>query len=180
MTMVARSKIITFGRRELLIKSALVRPSALLPILNLLLRLKCRRSVLKPPGEPTSAADMRDALLQDMVQIVEGRVGRAFVASVLVLEGQELQHAAAPGLPACYKEAVNGLLIGPHVGSCGTAAFRGHPIYVQPTRCGRLIRTSPGWHWKPACGRAGRCRSCPVARCWAHLACIIGSLVSRP
>ena len=108
MTMVARSKIITFGRRELLIKSALVRLFALPPILNLLLRSQPSRSVLKPPGEPTSAADMRDALLQDMVQIVEGRVGRAFVASVLVLEGQELQHAAAPGLPACYKEAVNG------------------------------------------------------------------------
>ena len=102
---------------------------------------------------------MRDALLQDLVQIIEGRVGRAFVASVLVLEGHELQHAAASGLPACYKEAVNGLLIGPHVGSCGTAAFRGHPIYVSD------ISTDPLWapysniarrHWKPACGRAGR------------------------
>ena len=50
---------------------------------------------------------MRGAFLQDLVQIVEGRVGRAFIASVLVLEGQELQHAAAPGLPACYKQAVN-------------------------------------------------------------------------
>jgi len=97
MTMVARSKIITFGRRELLIKSALVRLFALPPILNLLLRLQPSRSVLKPPGEPTSAADMRHALLQDLVQIVEGRVGRAFVASVLVLEGQELQHAGRTG-----------------------------------------------------------------------------------
>ena len=82
---------------------------------------------------------MRDAFLQDLVQIVEGRVGRAFIASVLVLEGQELRHAAAPGLPACYKQAVNGLRIGPHVGSCGTAAFRGHPIYVSD------ISTDPLW-----------------------------------
>jgi GAF domain-containing protein len=84
-------------------------------------------------------ADMRDALLHDLVQIIEGRVGRAFVASVLALEGQELRHAAAPGLPACYKQAVNGILIGPHVGSCGTAAFCGHPIYVTD------ISTDPLW-----------------------------------
>ena len=63
------------------------------------------------------------------------------------LEGQELQHAAAPGLPASYKEAVNGLLIGPHVGSCGTAAFRGHPIYVSD------ISTDPLWARYPNIAR---------------------------
>jgi GAF domain-containing protein len=92
-------------------------------------------------------ANMRDTLLHDLVQIIEGRVGRTFVASVLVLEGQELQHAAAPGLPASYKEAVNGLLIGPHVGSCGTAAFRGHPIYVSD------ISTDPLWARYPNIAR---------------------------
>ena len=102
---------------------------------------------------------MRDALLQDMVQIVEGRVGRAFVASVLVLEGQELQHAAAPGLPACYKEAVNGLLIGPHVGSCGTAAFRGHPIYVSD------ISTDP--LWAPYSNIARMALEAGLRACWS-------------
>jgi GAF domain-containing protein len=112
-----------------------------------------------PPGEPTSQADMRDALLQDLVQIIEGRVGRAFVASVLVLEGRELQHAAAPGLPACYKEAVNGLLIGPHVGSCGTAAFRGHPVYVSD------ISTDP--LWAPYSSIARMALEAGLRACWS-------------
>jgi GAF domain-containing protein len=82
---------------------------------------------------------MRDALLQDLVQIVEGRVGRTFVASILALEGQELRHAAAPGLPAYYQQAVDGVFIGPHVGSCGTAAFCRRPVYVAD------ISTDPLW-----------------------------------
>ena len=104
-------------------------------------------------------ADMRDALLNDLVQIVEGRVGRAFVASVLVLEGQELRHAAAPGLPACYKQAVNGILIGPHVGSCGTAAFCGHPIYVTD------ISTDP--LWAPYSNIARMALEAGLRACWS-------------
>jgi len=104
-------------------------------------------------------ADMRDALLHDLVQIVEGRVGRAFVASVLALEGQELRHAAAPGLPACYKQAVNGILIGPHVGSCGTAAFCGHPIYVTD------ISTDP--LWAPYSSIAKMALEIGLRACWS-------------
>jgi GAF domain-containing protein len=104
-------------------------------------------------------AVMRDAFLQDLVQIVEGRVGRAFIASVLVLEGQELRHAAAPGLPACYKQAVNGLRIGPHVGSCGTAAFRGHPIYVSD------ISTDP--LWAPYSNIARMALDAGLRSCWS-------------
>jgi hypothetical protein len=56
-TIAARPKINThakikfrFTKPELLIKSVLVRPSPLAPILNLLRRLSFGRSVLKPPG----------------------------------------------------------------------------------------------------------------------------------
>lgn len=83
--------------------------------------------------------DTRDALLNDLVQIIEGRGERAFVASILVLEGKELRHAAAPGLPARYRESVNGMAIGPDMGSCGTAAFRGQPVYVPD------VSTDPLW-----------------------------------
>jgi GAF domain-containing protein len=102
---------------------------------------------------------MRDALLHDLVQIIEGRAGRALLASVLVLEGRELRHAAAPGLPACYKEAVNGLIIGPHVGSCGTAAFRGHPIYVAD------ISTDP--LWAPYSNIARMALDAGLRACWS-------------
>jgi GAF domain-containing protein len=80
-------------------------------------------------------------------------------ASVLILDGQELQHAAAPGLPACYKQAVNGIVIGPHVGSCGTAAFRGHPIYVSD------ISTDP--LWAPYSNIARMALEAGLRACWS-------------
>jgi GAF domain-containing protein len=104
-------------------------------------------------------ADVRDALLQDLVQIVEGRVGRTFVASVLVLEDGELQHAAAPGLPASYQQAVNGLRIGPHVGSCGTAAFCAKPVFVSD------ISTDP--LWAPYASIASMALELGLRSCWS-------------
>jgi GAF domain-containing protein len=84
-------------------------------------------------------ADARAAAVLDLIETVEARGQRAFLASVLVLEGKTLQHLAAPHLPARYKEAVDGIEIGPASGSCGTAAFCGHPIYVSD------ISTDPLW-----------------------------------
>lgn len=46
---------------------------------------------------------------------------------------------AAPSLPTDYSLALDGLLIGPSVGSCGTAAFLGADVAV------RDIRTDPLW-----------------------------------
>ena len=81
----------------------------------------------------------RDAALLDLVETIEARGEHTFIASVLVLEGKGLYHVAGPHLPARYQAAVNGLEIGPAVGSCGTAAFCGHPIYVSD------ISTDPLW-----------------------------------
>jgi PAS domain S-box-containing protein len=50
--------------------------------------------------------------------------------SVLYLEGDRLRHAAAPSLPAAYCQAIDGVQIGPRVGSCGTAAYTGEPVLV--------------------------------------------------
>jgi GAF domain-containing protein len=86
-----------------------------------------------------SPPDACHAALLDLVEAVESRGENSFVASILVLEGKELQHAAAPNLPARYKEAVNGIEIGAGAGSCGTAAFCGHAIYVSD------IATDPLW-----------------------------------
>lgn len=44
--------------------------------------------------------------------------------SVLVLDDTgRLRHGAAPSLPAVYSAAVDGMQVGDHAGSCGTAAF---------------------------------------------------------
>lgn len=84
-------------------------------------------------------ADARAFALLDLIETVVARGQHSFLASVLVLEGKTLRHLAAPHLPARYKEAVDGIEIGPASGSCGTAAFCGHPIYVSD------ISTDPLW-----------------------------------
>jgi PAS domain S-box-containing protein len=61
--------------------------------------------------------------------------------SILLLdpEGKELRHGAAPHLPEDYNVLVDGLMIGPAAGSCGTAAFRGERVIVSD------ISTDPLW-----------------------------------
>ncbi|MER3441645.1 MAG: hypothetical protein C4296_09785 [Gemmataceae bacterium] len=55
-------------------------------------------------------------------------------ASVLLLTPQgTLVHAAAPSLPEEYRRLVDGIVIGPEVGSCGTAAYWGRPVIVADT-----------------------------------------------
>ena len=63
------------------------------------------------------------------------------LASVLVLSADRLhlEHGAAPDLPPEYCQAIDGVAIGPCVGSCGTAAFRGERVIVSD------IATDPLW-----------------------------------
>lgn len=80
------------------------------------------------------------------------------LCSIMLLdhEGQCLRHGAAPSLPDFYNEAIEGLRIGPGVGSCGTAAFTGQTVIVED------IQSHP--HWAAAhdlTARAGLCA------CWS-------------
>ena len=63
------------------------------------------------------------------------------LCSVLVLDtdGITLRSVAAPSLPEEYCQAIDGVKIGPSVGSCGTAAFRRQPVVVSD------IATDPLW-----------------------------------
>ncbi len=63
------------------------------------------------------------------------------LCSVLLLDndGIHLRHGAAPSLPEEYTRVVDGTTIGPKVGSSGTAAFRGSPVFVSD------IATDPLW-----------------------------------
>jgi PAS domain S-box-containing protein len=53
--------------------------------------------------------------------------------SILLLDdnGERLQIGAAPNLPDFYNAAINGLVIGDGVGSCGTAAYTGQRVIVE-------------------------------------------------
>jgi diguanylate cyclase (GGDEF)-like protein len=62
------------------------------------------------------------------------------ICSVLAIDHDaRLQHIASPSLPENYSRAIDGVAIGPTVGSCGTAAFRGEPVEVTD------IASDPLW-----------------------------------
>ena len=51
--------------------------------------------------------------------------------SILLMKGSQLVTGAAPSLPKEYCEAIDGVFIGPDVGSCGTAAFLRQEVCVS-------------------------------------------------
>jgi C4-dicarboxylate-specific signal transduction histidine kinase len=72
-----------------------------------------------------------EEILENLVLVVEAQFA-GLLCSVLLLDqdGQHARHGAAPSLPKAYSEAINGLLIGPKAGSCGTAMYRREPVVV--------------------------------------------------
>jgi PAS domain S-box-containing protein len=76
--------------------------------------------------------------LEAIVTFIEG-LSDGVIGSILLLEGTHLRHGAAPHLPAAYARAIDGTPIGPRVGSCGTAAYRGERVVVAD------IATDPLW-----------------------------------
>ena len=85
----------------------------------------------------TTGAPLRE-VLELLVNTIEARCD-GMLGSVLLLdaEGRTLTHGAAPSLPRAYTEAIDGVEIGPAVGSCGTAAYDGRQVVVED------IATSP-------------------------------------
>ncbi len=77
-------------------------------------------------------------ILGALCELVESQVPR-MICSVLLLEGDRLRHGGAPSLPDDYCEAIDGIEIGPTVGSCGTAAYSRRPVVVSD------ISTDPLW-----------------------------------
>ena len=55
------------------------------------------------------------------------------MASVLLMDsdGVHLRHGTGPSLPAAYNQAIDGVAIGPNVGSCGTAAYRREAVIAD-------------------------------------------------
>jgi GAF domain-containing protein len=76
-----------------------------------------------------------------LIGIVESTSKTGVLGSILILDedGRHLRHGAAPSLPKDYSAAIDGAEIGPCEGSCGTAAFRGRPVFVSD------IASDPLW-----------------------------------
>ena len=76
--------------------------------------------------------------------------------SVLLLdrERRTLHHGAAPSLPVAYVAAIDGLAIGDHAGSCGTAAALNTAVVTAD------VRTDPRWVEYRAHAESAGLRSC--------------------
>jgi diguanylate cyclase (GGDEF)-like protein/PAS domain S-box-containing protein len=70
-------------------------------------------------------------VLEDITGLIEQQIAGA-MCSILLLDDDELHlhNGAANSLPAAYNEAIDGIVIGPHVGSCGTAVYRREAVIV--------------------------------------------------
>jgi PAS domain S-box-containing protein len=85
-------------------------------------------TVLELISSEASLSEILECLCRFMEQQSPGTL-----CSVLLLdsEGTTLRHGAAPSLPPEYCRAIDGCVIGPGVGSCGSAAFSGKPVVVR-------------------------------------------------
>jgi signal transduction histidine kinase len=88
--------------------------------------------------EAISAESTLTEMLESFAKSIE-RQSSDMLCSILLLEGTRLRHGAAPRLPRRYCDAVDGLVIGKSVGSCGTAAFSRKQVIVSS------IATDPLW-----------------------------------
>ena len=99
-----------------------------------------RDRTTRMPIEFEAGRSLEEVLSRHLLA-VEAMADTDLLTSILLLDSdrKRLWHAAAPSLPQSYCEAINGAEIGPSAGSCGTAAFAGHAIYVTD------ISTDPLW-----------------------------------
>lgn len=86
-------------------------------------------------GEPLAA------VLTALVDVVETDLEGGAIAAILLLDedGKRLRHGAAPSLPDSYNQAVDGISIGPDIGTCCAAAFRNEVIVTTD------IENDPNW-----------------------------------
>jgi len=89
--------------------------------------------------EMVAKGEQLDATADRLCREVELRIPDVICSVLLVDEGGRLHPLAAPSLPEHYSRELEGLPIGPDVGSCGASAFLGVPVAVTD------IATDPRW-----------------------------------
>ena len=124
--------------------SNIVRPRDQFPVAEL-------RAAARAAGEAVDDVDY----LQSAVRQLSALVG-SHMCSLLLLRDGRLSHGGSVGLPAAFMDAIDGSAIGPHVGTCGAAAFRARPMVTTD------IREDPKWeHFRAPAAAAG------LVSCWS-------------
>lgn len=105
--------------------------------------------------EAIASGTALEDLLSMIIETIESLTTDA-ISSILLLEDGRLRHGPSARLPDFYQEAIDGLEIGPDVGSCGAAAYRREPVVVTD------VMTDPKWEaFRDLAKRSG------FAACWS-------------
>lgn len=95
-------------------------------------------------------------ILNEIVSGIE-TLNPSLICTIVLIENSKIKIGAAPSLPKIYNDAIEGVSIGPEVGSCGTAAYTGKRIIVED------ISKSPLWkNYKDIALSVGLCS------CWSE------------
>jgi diguanylate cyclase (GGDEF)-like protein/PAS domain S-box-containing protein len=111
-----------------------------------------------------------DGVLDCLMRLVESQL-TGILASVLLLDdkGIHLRHGAAPSLAEAYAKAIDGVRIGPKVGSCGTAAHRRGAVIVVD------IAADPLWEDYRELAAEHGYRSCWSTPIFSHQGVVLGT-----
>lgn len=91
--------------------------------------------IMSALADEVPISDIADRLCRRVEEIAPD-----VVCSLLHVDAAGLVHPlGGPSLPEDYSRALDGVAIGPNVGSCGTAAFYGEPVLAED------IDTDPRW-----------------------------------
>jgi PAS domain S-box-containing protein len=98
--------------------------------------LAAEKQVLEMVAAGAPLPEVLDALTRNVEAQSEG-----VLCSVLLLDrdGAHLRDGSGPSLPESYRQAVDGIAVGPSAGSCGTAAYRREAVIVTD------VATNPLW-----------------------------------
>jgi diguanylate cyclase (GGDEF)-like protein/PAS domain S-box-containing protein len=108
-----------------------------------------RRQVL----EQVAKNEPLPQILNSVVGMLEAQIPGSRCAVLLLRDGH-LQGGSAPRLPEDYSSALEGLAIGPTVGSCGTACYFNRAVIVED------IASDPLWEGYRELAQAHNLRAC--------------------
>ena len=109
-------------------------------------------------------------VLDHLARLIEAQLSGVRIAVLLLDEdGVHLRHGAAPSLPEAYVKAIDGLEIGPNLGSCGAAAYTREPVVVAD------VTTDRRWTNYRDAAAALAIRSCWSAPILSHQGQALGT-----
>jgi PAS domain S-box-containing protein len=122
--------------------------------------------------EMIAKGDSLSAILTELCLLAEEFCAGYVFASILLSdqETQELEYAASPNVPKAYTDSIEGLAIGPDVGSCGSAVYDRRQVIAED------IATDPRWAGSRGLALANGLRACWCTPIFSQQNRVLGTL----